>query len=589
MGQPADDDTPDSAPRIDANAADSAARAAEGTAEAQPTAPLPDSGVGDAPAASPSAADDPSTTAYPHPGSTGSTTGVSAEATEATATSADAPRTETGSPQGTATQAGPTPGAEPPPWSAPPPPPSFGSAFTHRYGLVRPFHGRYFAGVCAAIGQATNTDPVLWRVLLAVLSFAGGIGILIYLAAWLIIPSEGDTASPIESMLGRGDSSMSPALVIILSLLVAVLFAFIVTDKFRAMVLGAAIVIGGALLLNRSSTGRAQAMAPPPTGHWPSGSGPAQAGATAAAQATPPYGGYARGRWIATPSGYSREEVPLSPPPPQQQHHAHEAPSFGYPGATAGFPPQGYAPGWRPAGGAPPPPPYRPPFAPHGPYAQQPPPPPPVAPPRPAPPPRERSRLGTVTLSMIFIILGVVAMFDLTTPISVSASAYFAAALVTIGAGLIIGAWFGRARWLIALGLATAIALGITTLAERYSGYAQAADVSWRPTSYEEISDRYVLRVGDALLDLTAVDFTGRDAKISARVEFGDLHVIVPPEVDVEARVFVDVGDAQVFGTSWSGIGLPARTITDLGDDGRGGGTLRLNLHVSVGSVEVYR
>ncbi|WP_233513778.1 PspC domain-containing protein, partial [Micromonospora craterilacus] len=118
-----------------------------------------------------------------------------------------------------------------------------GAGFTSRYGLVRPRDGRYLAGVCAAVGRATNTDPVLWRVLLAVLGFFGGIGILIYVTAWLIIPGEGDSASPVESMLGRGRSSMSPVTVIVLSILVAVSFGFIVTDAFRAVLLGAARVI----------------------------------------------------------------------------------------------------------------------------------------------------------------------------------------------------------------------------------------------------------------------------------------------------------------------------------------------------------
>ncbi|MGW3612469.1 PspC domain-containing protein, partial [Micromonospora sp. NPDC005163] len=134
-------------------------------------------------------------------------------------------------------------------------PPLGGAGFTSRYGLVRPREGRYLAGVCAAIGRATNTDPVLWRVLLAVLGFFGGIGILVYVAAWLIIPNEGDTASPVESMLGRGRSSMSPVTVIILGILVAASFGYIVTDAFRAVLLGAAILIGGALLLNRDSRG----------------------------------------------------------------------------------------------------------------------------------------------------------------------------------------------------------------------------------------------------------------------------------------------------------------------------------------------
>ncbi|MEV5695805.1 PspC domain-containing protein, partial [Micromonospora globbae] len=125
---------------------------------------------------------------------------------------------------GTPPPGGPTaPGGTPPPGGPGGPPPG-AAGFTSRYGLVRPRDGRYLAGVCAAIGRATNTDPVLWRVLLAVLGFFGGVGILVYIAAWLIIPGEGDSASPIESMLGRGRSSMSPVTVIVLSIVAAVGF-----------------------------------------------------------------------------------------------------------------------------------------------------------------------------------------------------------------------------------------------------------------------------------------------------------------------------------------------------------------------------
>ena len=163
-------------------------------------------------------------------------------------------------PAASAPDGGPNPpwdqtGAPPTAATTTPPPPGGGASFTSRYGLVRPHDGRYLAGVCAAIGRATNTDPVLWRVLLAVLGFFGGIGILVYVSAWLIIPGEGDSASPVESMLGRGRSSMSPVTVIVLSILVAVSFAFIVTDAFRAVLLGAAILICGALLLNRERPG----------------------------------------------------------------------------------------------------------------------------------------------------------------------------------------------------------------------------------------------------------------------------------------------------------------------------------------------
>ncbi len=88
-------------------------------------------------------------------------------------------------------------------------PPPAGPSFS-RDKLVRPRQGRYVAGVCAALARATNTDPVLWRVVLAVLGFFGGVGVLLYLVGWLVIPAEGDTASPIESLLGQGRSGMAP-------------------------------------------------------------------------------------------------------------------------------------------------------------------------------------------------------------------------------------------------------------------------------------------------------------------------------------------------------------------------------------------
>ncbi len=163
------------------------------------------------------------------------------------------------------TPAGPRPADEaaaPPPGPPPPPPPGAGfgaqpgtAGFATRYGLTRPHNGRYLAGVCAAIGRATNTDPILWRVLFAVLTLFFAVGVLIYVTAWLLIPAEGDTASPIESVLGKGRSSMSPVTAIILGVGCTVLFGFLVTDAFRAVVLGAAILIGGALLLNRNQRG----------------------------------------------------------------------------------------------------------------------------------------------------------------------------------------------------------------------------------------------------------------------------------------------------------------------------------------------
>ena len=76
------------------------------------------------------------------------------------------------------------------------------TAFAWRNGLVRPVNGRLISGVSGALGRATNTDPVLWRVVLAVLTLFGGLGVLIYVLGWILLPAEGDTAAPIEALLG---------------------------------------------------------------------------------------------------------------------------------------------------------------------------------------------------------------------------------------------------------------------------------------------------------------------------------------------------------------------------------------------------
>jgi phage shock protein C len=45
-------------------------------------------------------------------------------------------------------------------------------------------------GVCAGMGDYFNIDPVLIRLAWAVAFFAGGVGFLAYIIAWIIIPEE---------------------------------------------------------------------------------------------------------------------------------------------------------------------------------------------------------------------------------------------------------------------------------------------------------------------------------------------------------------------------------------------------------------
>ena len=67
-----------------------------------------------------------------------------------------------------------------------------------RKTLVRRRDGRMLAGVCAGAADYLGVDVTIVRVIWAVVSvITGGAGVLAYLAAWAIIPSEGPK-SPID-------------------------------------------------------------------------------------------------------------------------------------------------------------------------------------------------------------------------------------------------------------------------------------------------------------------------------------------------------------------------------------------------------
>jgi phage shock protein C len=70
--------------------------------------------------------------------------------------------------------------------SAPPPP-----GYSPNPGqLYRPLTGRMIGGVCAAFALRYGWDVTVTRVITALLIVCTGVGILAYIAAWIIIPEE---------------------------------------------------------------------------------------------------------------------------------------------------------------------------------------------------------------------------------------------------------------------------------------------------------------------------------------------------------------------------------------------------------------
>jgi phage shock protein PspC (stress-responsive transcriptional regulator) len=70
--------------------------------------------------------------------------------------------------------------------------------------LYRAREGRVVAGVCAGLAAYFGVDPTLVRLAFALVTVFGGIGVLLYLVAWIVIPEEGgDGASIAESFVSK--------------------------------------------------------------------------------------------------------------------------------------------------------------------------------------------------------------------------------------------------------------------------------------------------------------------------------------------------------------------------------------------------
>lgn len=219
-------------------------------------------------------------------------------------------------------------------------------------------------------------------------------------------------------------------------------------------------------------------------------------------------------------------------------------------------------------------------MAPAGPMT---PPRPPVKPPR---PPREPSVLGRLVVGAAALAVGLGLLLENVGALEVTPRLVLATLLGIVGAGLITGAWFGRARWLIAPGAVLAFALVLVSLIpfNLRGGWGETA---WQPQTASEIVPAYHHSAGQAALDLSQVDFGRRDREIDVRLGFGELYIVLPDDPDVHVRARVQGGEMSLFGRVTGGWDIRQRVI-DEGDDDRAG-TVTINARVTFGEVHVLR
>jgi len=72
----------------------------------------------------------------------------------------------------------------------------FSSPGYHR--MYRDTDHRIIGGVCAGMGAYWDIDPIIIRIIFVALAFGGGLGVLVYLILYIVIPEAKTTAQKIE-------------------------------------------------------------------------------------------------------------------------------------------------------------------------------------------------------------------------------------------------------------------------------------------------------------------------------------------------------------------------------------------------------
>jgi hypothetical protein len=194
-----------------------------------------------------------------------------------------------------------------------------------------------------------------------------------------------------------------------------------------------------------------------------------------------------------------------------------------------------------------------------------------------------------MTVSLATLVAGVLLALRLSGVEQLTAPRILAVALLVVGAGLLVGAWVGRARWLIAVGLVLALALGATAAASDAGLDDGLGDRTWTPTR----DASYSLGAGEARLDLSSLPDTG-SYEVEAEVGVGRLLVLVPEGARVTGEAQAGVGELlQVFEDGRRRV-LNPDDDTDVQErfifpGATGGATVELDLAVGMGQIEVRR
>jgi len=217
------------------------------------------------------------------------------------------------------------------------------------------------------------------------------------------------------------------------------------------------------------------------------------------------------------------------------------------------------------------------------------------------------ARLGPATLGLALVAAGTVWLLSGLGVGGATLTRALAAALLVVGGGLVAGALVGRdrGRGLVGTGLLLAPVVLLATLAAPPHAGMRAlsigedgvvitgpdAPVEERPTTVAALADTYAFGVGSVVLDLSAIDAAELAAAGTTTVDVelgvGDLLVILPQDVTVVISASIGIGQIDLAGRTSSGLGVSAdRTLLGTSADV---GTLVLEIEQGIGRTRVTR
>ncbi|MET7696110.1 PspC domain-containing protein [Streptomyces sp. NPDC005485] len=404
---------------------------------------------------------------------------------------------------------------------------------------------KMLGGVCAGLGRHCDMDPVIFRVVLAVLSATGGLGLIFYGFVWLFVPSDDEDENEVRKLLtGRVDGQA----------LAGVLFALVGCGVFLSMlknggVLAFAVVLS--LLLAGAGYWSQQRGAPDPDPLA------AQAVADAPPEAKAPPVPASYPSWWRDPIVKDGSHVGgtgyLWGPKDSRERDVAAAVNI-----ARGTVRQDIRTAREPK-------------------------------------PRGPRWIGgwVFLLALLTGGLGTGLTWEdhaLGTSLQVGLSG----ALIVFGLGIAISAFLGRTG-------AGSIFLAVLTAGLLAASVALPKDITthwtrtdWTPATVAAAQESFHLGTGVGTLDLTHLDLAkGQTVRTSANVGAGRLKVIVPKDATVKLNIDVGVGDIQLPGDGKKDVDVePDKhkqvTLSPTTGD-KNGGTLELDLEVGVGQAEVAR